>query len=367
LEVSDFDGDGMADLVGEDAHEELLLVARGLGGGRFSELESLAVPGGAEAMAVAPANGEERARLVVLQEAPSLTVLAVGPRGEFEVVGRMDLPTDEHGKPLDVGPLAVVDFDGDGLSDALIGTRERGVYLAKGNERRSFDTARRLLQIDEAYVSVQELAAEDLDGDGRRDLIVHRTNPERMEIYRGVRGAAVEESAVWRSGYQEMGFVVADFSGDGVPDIFTGRGDLYVGRGDATFADEDPPRFDVYGFDMAVDDFNGDGQPDVAIAGRDLKVLLSRGRPNPLPTPEPTLLPTATPTAITTATPTERSCTGDCDGNRDVGVSELVRCVGIALGGSIDVCPACDDDGDGSASIDELVRSTRNALDGCPE
>jgi hypothetical protein len=60
-------------------------------------------------------------------------------------------------------------------------------------------------------------------------------------------------------------------------------------------------------------------------------------------------------------------CAGDCNGDTRVGIEELVRGVGIALGSTaVDVCPAFDRDGDAMVSIAELIAAVGAALNGCP-
>jgi hypothetical protein len=67
---------------------------------------------------------------------------------------------------------------------------------------------------------------------------------------------------------------VADFNGDGKPDILTGDGSLNLGNGDGTFTLGTP----VVGGALAVADFNGDGKADVLQQGTGtLLVLLGNG------------------------------------------------------------------------------------------
>jgi hypothetical protein len=57
-------------------------------------------------------------------------------------------------------------------------------------------------------------------------------------------------------------------------------------------------------------------------------------------------------------------CTGDCDDDLLVSASELIVGVRIALGQSeMSLCKAIDADGDGAASVTELVRSVGNTLE----
>lgn len=61
------------------------------------------------------------------------------------------------------------------------------------------------------------------------------------------------------------------------------------------------------------------------------------------------------------------TCTGDCDQNGVVDVSELVLGLNIALdNAALSQCIAYEKTQDGSVAIDELVTAVNNALTGCP-
>ncbi len=89
--------------------------------------------------------------------------------------------------------------------------------------------------------------------------------------------------------------------------------------------------------------------------------------------PEDTSTPTADDTA--TATPedtvtlppvTPIACHGDCDGDGQVTIAELIRAVTIALEtADVSVCPAVDADGDGTVTVNELILAVLKALGGC--
>ena len=60
---------------------------------------------------------------------------------------------------------------------------------------------------------------------------------------------------------------------------------------------------------------------------------------------------------------TAQPCVGDCNGNGQVGIGELILGVRIALGESdAEDCPAFDP----PVSIGDLIRAVRAALNGCP-
>jgi hypothetical protein len=79
---------------------------------------------------------------------------------------------------------------------------------------------------------------------------------------------------------------------------------------------------------------------------------------------------TATPTGAAsnspTPTPTRLPCPGDCDGNGEVTVAEVVRAVHIALGRrGVAPCPAVDTNGDGRVAVSELIAAVNRLLNRC--
>ncbi len=61
------------------------------------------------------------------------------------------------------------------------------------------------------------------------------------------------------------------------------------------------------------------------------------------------------------------SCPGDCNGNGEVTIDELITGVNIALGNApVSNCPAFDRSGDGEVTIDDLIAAVNAALTGCP-
>lgn len=70
--------------------------------------------------------------------------------------------------------------------------------------------------------------------------------------------------------------------------------------------------------------------------------------------------------AVLLAGPASASCVGDCDGDGEVRINELIAAVAIALGQvPLDGCAAVDVNGDGAVSIAELIAATNALLSGC--
>jgi hypothetical protein len=60
-------------------------------------------------------------------------------------------------------------------------------------------------------------------------------------------------------------------------------------------------------------------------------------------------------------------CAGDCHGNTEVTVDELLTMVNVALGSAdVSLCPAGDVNHNGEITIDEILTAVNNALNGCP-
>ena len=85
-------------------------------------------------------------------------------------------------------------------------------------------------------------------------------------------------------------------------------------------------------------------------------------------TATPSNTPTATPTPTRTAAPTStpKLCPGDCTGDGQVSVDDILTLVNIALGNaSVSTCLAGDANHDGQITVDEILTAVNNALNGC--
>jgi hypothetical protein len=61
-----------------------------------------------------------------------------------------------------------------------------------------------------------------------------------------------------------------------------------------------------------------------------------------------------------------QTCAGDCGGDGEVTINELVRAVAVALGSTpVAECAAVDADGDGAVRVPELIVAVNNLLGGC--
>jgi hypothetical protein len=114
----------------------------------------------------------------------------------------------------------------------------------------------------------------------------------------------------------------------------------------------------------ACDDFNpctAQSKCDTFEFGNEVRGACIGGVPSgELPTPTP-IEQEPTPTV-----PPSGGCTGDCNGDREVTINELIIGVNIALGSAqLTQCPSFDRSGDGEVAINELIQGVNAALGSC--
>jgi len=170
--------------------------------------------------------------------------------------------------------LAAVDADRNGTVDVAAGGLT--VWRNDGTGRMRFPTA------VGSPGPVEGLASGDLNGDGTPDFAaIAPGSPRRVLVYTAVPGTPsyVQTNALADAGDDAADLAVANLNGDGLDDIIVvsqaagsnvtvlrNQGDNFV---EASYESDLPAPSDV-----AVADFTGEGAPDVAVAGGDDAVSL---------------------------------------------------------------------------------------------
>lgn len=170
----------------------------------------------------------------------------------------------EH--PVDV---AAGDLNGDGRTDLVVANHETGyVTLLFAGSPGFVSGSSERLEID-VSPHPHAVAVADLDEDGHLDLVVDDRDRERLLVVRGVGDGTFEPGPpVPVGGDPYRGMFLADLDGDGHLDVATPNPRavaVQFGNGDGTF--RPGPRLEASGFrpfSVAAGDFDGDGIPDLA-------------------------------------------------------------------------------------------------------
>ena len=194
----------------------------------------------------------------------------------------------------------------------------------------------------------------DVDDDENADVVVANEFADTVSVLLG-RGDGTFEPAQDHvvGGFPEA-VAAGDFNDDDIIDVatvdsfgtldFDSSTSVLLGRGDGTFDEAQFFEVGLGPFGITVADLNNDQRPDIVTAnseGAGVSVLLN--------------------------TTGGAACTGDCDGNGAVTISELILGVRIALGQSpIGDCSEFDSNGNDMVDINELVAGVGNAQSGCP-
>ncbi len=291
LGVADFDGDGRQDLVVASYREGKLQLFLNRGEGLFRPPRSFALPKGAapESLAVADFDRDGHPDVAVTTAGEDRVDVLLGdgkggfgPPRSFRLSG-----PSEYALPRG---LVAADLDGDGKIDLAAVDSNGGSGAATvlyGDGRGGFGAGVHVVAAeDESHV--YGLAAGDLDGDGRADLVVLQ-DPGTANVVLSQKGRRFAAPVPLPTGRQPRAAALADLDGDGKLDLVVGNcGDDSVsvlrGFGDGTFA---PPRSfattlaGVGRCPLAVvaADFDGDGRPDLAVADGAVLSTDDQGRP----------------------------------------------------------------------------------------
>jgi hypothetical protein len=273
IAVADFNADGKQDLALLDAAANSVIILLGNGDGTFQMAASSPTVGQFSNQVVAgDFNGDGNQDLAV--SANNLTILLGNGDGTFNAA---------PSSPVGGTPYAIAmgDFNQDGNLDLALSYPDNHVIsIMLGNGDGTFALPNHIAAFQTPGTPI---GVADFNGDGKLDLALGVNDASTV----GGVGDSVTILAGNGDGtfsYAPSGPLeslasitsinVADFNGDGVPDLAVtdefGTLIVYVANGSGSFTANTPPTL-VSGFGLAlvcaVGDLNGDGRPDLALGG----------------------------------------------------------------------------------------------------
>ncbi len=287
LTVGDLRNDGRHDIVAGCQALGLVGVLLSNGDGTFKAIKTYAVPIGVTAVAVGDFNGDGKPDVAVTNGGTNVSVLTGSGSGTLKAAVTFG---------TNFGPTGVVavDLNGDGKADIITAnsgspfgviTANVSVLLSNGKDLFAARTDYKVggASGNGAYNGI---AAADLTGNGKPDLIVPITYSDEVSILMNKGKGTFAAPVNYQLPTEVLGVVAGDFNNDGKADIAvmnfgnTGSISVLLNSGTGTFSAPTSYPINGYGYGIAVGDFNKDGNLDIVGAdgtNSTVSVLLGNG------------------------------------------------------------------------------------------
>ena len=275
--VADLSGNGIQDIMVENASSNTVSVLMGNGDGTFKPAVSYATGSNPWSMDIGDLTGNGKLDIVTCnQAANTVSVLMSNGDGTFQPA--IDYSTGANSAPECV---RLGDVNGDGKLDIITanaGTNAISVLLNQGNGTfgapTTFSTA----------THPTSIAVGDLNGDGRLDIVTANYATNNVSVLLGNGDGTFQTAVNYSCGSEPETVAVADLNGDGHLDIvtanYTNTASVLLNKGNGTFATNVDYATGSGPYSLAVADLNHDGIPDIVTvnhAANSVSVLLGNG------------------------------------------------------------------------------------------
>jgi hypothetical protein len=287
IALGDLNKDGLLDLVVADQQSTNIEFFSGRGDGTFIwPPQSQSVGSGPIAVAIGDLN---------LDGAPDVVVANNGSSSVSVLLNKGDGTFNDHNDYIVGGfpnSVAIGDINSDGFLDILVphpshgSLSPAGISILIGLGDGTFSPATNITAGPSPYA----LTLADLNHDGNVDIVVANSlgslpsDEDSVTVVLGNGDGTFKAPVQYLVGATPYSIAVADFNGDGVPDIAVANYasddiSILLGQGDGTFgplvnffSGINPVYYEPLSpFSLAVGDFNGDGKPDLVLSNVDSK------------------------------------------------------------------------------------------------
>jgi uncharacterized protein (TIGR03437 family) len=269
LAAGDFNNDGKLDLVvtGSNAATSTLSLLSGMGNGQFQAPVNIPVSGHTDFVAVGDFNKDGRLDIAV--SGAQLNILLGQTNGTFQ----------QGAQYSNLTPTIVADLNKDGRLD-LAGPFNGGIGVMLGNGDGTFRSPMAL----SAGSNPKTAVSADFNVDGAPDIAVlnagtpgSSADPGGITILLGNGTGSFPKASTLAAGFNPKTMAAADVNGDGKPDLIVATGidaagsgyqiSVFLGKGDGTFAAPfaiQTPAGETPNT-LAIVDVDGDGNPDIIL------------------------------------------------------------------------------------------------------
>ncbi len=278
--AGDLDGDGKPEIIISNYYTQTLqFLLNASTPGHILMDSVLSVPSGNYILgaSIADLNGDGKPEVVVACQGSNLLSVYTNSStlGHISFSNESTILAPSGGSPFRV---LVADLDGDGKPDLAAANTYAGTVSAYLNTTPTGGTISFAPNVDFTTGNFPEgLAIADIDGDGKPDMIVANNNDNTLSLFHNtstVGSVSFAPQLTVNSGYAAYDLVVADFDGDGHPDIAVVdqySNTVSVHRNISTpgtiaiSANVDYTTGNIP-YSITTADFDGDGKPDLATA-----------------------------------------------------------------------------------------------------
>ena len=257
--LADLDGDGKLDLVVTDSASGAIVVLRGNGDGTFAKPASFAAVQNPMGLAVGNFRGKGTVDLAVFGST-GLSILLNDGSGRFPSATALHIGSQ-------LASLAAADLKGTGHDDLILGNADGTLSILLGDGSGNF------VPLTAQGVGSSPLSAvvvADFNGDGKPDLAVTQAASGTLSVLLGRGDGTFAAGASYPVDNGPTALIAANLTGDGVADLVTANKaantfSVMLGNGDGSFR----PSIDYVSGNvplaLAAADFNSDGHLDLAV------------------------------------------------------------------------------------------------------